>query len=77
MYSDSDMNIFYEGPAVTRAEIQRWYGITGKTLNKKLKEKGIVLPKGLVCPIDVQRIIRALGKPKNFGRIIRRSDPDK
>jgi len=78
MNSISDMSfIIYEGPAVTRAEIQGWYNLSGKTFKRKLEEKGIILPKGRVCPIDVQWIIRNLGKPKNFGIIIKRYDPGK
>jgi hypothetical protein len=49
--------------AMTRLEIAALYDINPKTLNRRLKRKGIELPSGVVMPADQERIFETLGKP--------------
>jgi len=49
--------------AKTRQELAAEYGWHRNTLQKRLKQVGIQLPKGSVCPKDQRRIYEALGCP--------------
>ena len=49
--------------AKTRAEIAEEYKISTKTLNKWLKNAGIQLPSGLICPANQMKIYELLGAP--------------
>jgi hypothetical protein len=51
--------------AKTRHEIADEYGISVKTLHRRLKKADINLSKGIIMPKDVIIIYRAFGVPKN------------
>jgi hypothetical protein len=51
--------------AKTKAEVAEEYGICEKTLNRRLKRKGIRLPKGLIYPDNLRLNYTVLGKPGN------------
>jgi|WetSurMetagenome_2_1015567.scaffolds.fasta_scaffold683177_1 hypothetical protein len=51
--------------AKTKAEVAEEYCICEKTLKRRLKRKGIRLPKGIIYPDDLRLIYTALGKPGN------------
>lgn len=50
----------------TRQQIAEEYGIHRNTLYKKLKEKGIKLPTGLLMPPDIKKIYDTLGYPEQI-----------
>lgn len=54
--------------AMTRREIANLLGIGEHTLKRKLKEKGISLPKGLVTPQAQKNIFDALWYPPIYAR---------
>jgi hypothetical protein len=47
----------------TRSQVASEYRIDVRTLISRLLEVGIVLPKGLICPKDVELIYEKLGTP--------------
>lgn len=47
----------------TRQEIARELKISARTLSRKLIEKNIILPSGLVCPEDQKKIYNAFWYP--------------
>jgi hypothetical protein len=47
----------------TRRKIASEYGWSVSTLNRKLKQKGIILPPGKVCPADLRMMYLAFGPP--------------
>jgi hypothetical protein len=49
--------------AITRQEIAALYNLHPKTIKRKLKAKGVELPKGRIMPEDQQRVFELLGKP--------------
>jgi len=49
--------------AMTRQEIADLYKVSWKTLKKRLDKQGIILPRGLVYPKDIELIFEQLGKP--------------
>ena len=51
--------------AKTRQELAAEYGWHRNTLQKRLEQVGIQLPRGSVCPKDQERIYQALGTPTN------------
>ncbi len=50
----------------TRQEIAQEYGISRKTLYRKLVTVGVRLDRGLINVTDQEKIYAVLGKPKNF-----------
>ena len=51
--------------AKTREQIANEYGIGRATFRKWLKEKGIELSNGLICPKEQEKIYEIFGMPKN------------
>lgn len=49
--------------AMTRQEIAALYNLHPKTIKRKLKAKGLELPKGRIMPEDQERIFETLGNP--------------
>lgn len=49
----------------SRKQLADEYKINVKTLAKWTKEKGIILPKGLLYPKKVEEIYEKLGFPRN------------
>ena len=49
--------------AKTREQIAEEYNISTKTLNKWLKDAGIQLPSGLICPANQMKIYELIGEP--------------
>jgi hypothetical protein len=52
-----------EGSIRTRRELANYYNINEKTLAKWLKRENISLPKGLINPKWVKKVIEKFGKP--------------
>lgn len=50
--------------AMTRQEIAELYKVSWKTLKKRLDKNGIILPRGLVYPNDINKIYEHLGLPQ-------------
>ncbi len=50
--------------AKSRTEIAWMYGISTRTLMRRLKKLNIKLPPGLIFPADQQRIYEVLGSPE-------------
>ena len=50
--------------AATRQEIAALYNLHPRTIIRKLREKGIELPRGRIMPEDQERIFGILGKPR-------------
>lgn len=53
----------------TRQQIAEEYGVCIKTFNKLLKNKGIILDKGLITPKDQQIIYERIGIPKSSKKV--------
>lgn len=53
----------------TRQQIAEEYGVCTKTFNKLLKNKGIILDKGLITPKDQQIIYVRIGIPKSSKKV--------
>jgi len=53
----------------TRQQIAEEYGVCTKTFNKLLKNKGIILDKGLITPKDQQIIYERIGIPKSSKKV--------
>lgn len=49
--------------AKTREQVADEYGISERTLRRRLKKENIVLPKGNIMPKDQLRIYESLGPP--------------
>jgi transcriptional antiterminator len=49
--------------AKTRLEVAEEYGISRRTLRRRLKALNIQIPPGRITPADLKRIYRALGEP--------------
>jgi DNA-binding NtrC family response regulator len=47
----------------TRIEVAEEYGISRRTLKRRLKEAGIRLPPGKIVPADLKLIYETLGRP--------------
>ena len=56
---------------ITREAMADKYGICVRTLNNRLKEKGITLKKGLISPKDQEYIYSNLGYPKDYSAVKR------
>lgn len=54
-----------EAVAMTRQQLADNYEICPRTLNKWLKEKGIILPPGLISPKDQEYIYSKIGYHPN------------
>jgi len=51
--------------AKTKQQIADEYGVCVKTLNKWLRKKEIKISRGLISPIDQNKIYENFGIPKN------------
>ena len=49
--------------AKTRLELAEEYGISRRTLTRRLKALNIQIPSGRFAPADLKRIYQALGEP--------------
>ncbi len=52
----------------TRQQMAAEYGISCKTLSRRLKQAGIDIPGGLILPTNQTRIYSALGFPQAMPR---------
>ncbi|MCF8222886.1 MAG: hypothetical protein K9J25_07040 [Bacteroidales bacterium] len=48
---------------ITRKEVADLYGISAKTLMRRLEKRGVKLDKGLIPPADLEKIKQVLGDP--------------
>lgn len=48
----------------TRLEVAGEYGISRRTLKRRLREAGIRLPPGKIVPSDLKLIYETLGRPE-------------
>jgi len=52
---------------ITRKEVVDLYGISPKTLARRLEKCGLKPEKGLISPADLEKIKKALGDPDKEG----------
>jgi|GEM_PF-1771591 len=48
---------------MTRIELAEEYGISPRTLQRRLKKLNIQIPPGRIVPADLERLYQALGEP--------------
>jgi hypothetical protein len=60
-----------ESVFITRGQMADGYGISTRTLKRRLEERGFILNKGLISPKDQENIRSLLGYPKNHNSPVR------
>lgn len=49
--------------AKSRQELAKEYNISVRTFSRWLKKNSIIIPKGLVTPVNIRKIYQVLGTP--------------
>lgn len=52
--------------AKTRLQLANLYGVNRKTFSRWLKARNIIIPRGLICPKDQEKIFKELGMPEQI-----------